>query len=342
MPGMQIMRPIMPEAVPDEATRIRAVLKDHPMGLSIKEIAAEVGMSRNSVAKYLEVMSATGQLELRHVGNAKLYTISQRVPVTNIINYAKELIIVLDRSLSIVEASDSLCAFAGAAREAILHTRMSSPPISLLTPGEESTLAALLNGGSAWKKEIRLMRATGEIWFEGRFIPTALQNGEPGITIILENITAGKAAEKALQERDRLLQTIFQIPTIPRFFIDKNHKVVYWDRALEIMTKIKSEEIVGTSQHWRLFFAHEQPCLVDLLVDGNRERIHEIYAGKCQKIPHDEGYELTDFFPLFGPGGRWLRITATLIRDSTGNLSGAMETLEDITERKNQEFVVEK
>ncbi len=41
------------------------------------------------------------------------------------------------------------------------------------------------------------------------------------------------------------------------------------------------------------------------------------------------------------PEGKWLHVTATLIRDSAGHPTGAMETIEDITEKKKREFVVE-
>jgi PAS domain S-box-containing protein len=324
----------------DEAVRIRAVLKDHPHGLSIKEISSAVGMSRNSVAKYLEVLTAAGHLELRHVGNAKLYTLSQRMPVENVLNFAQEIIIVIDNHLQILKTSDSLCRFTGSSRDQILHTRLSAHPVALLSPVEENELTRLLGGGGVWKKEIRVVRQGSEIFFEGRFIPTVLDNGDPGITLILENTTRRKVAERAMQERDHLLHTIFQIPTVPRFFIDRNHKVVFWDRALEIMTRVKSEEVIGTSQHWRAFYPHEQPCLVDLLVDGNMEKIHEIFPMKCQIIPPDGGYEMTDFFPALGHGGRWLHITVNLMRDSAGQVSGAMETIEDVTERKQQDFIV--
>lgn len=333
----------MADGVADtEDTRILSVLKEHPLGLSIKEISAAVGMSRNSIAKYLDVLTATGKLELRHVGNAKLYTLSQRVPVTSIINYARELIIVLNNSLQVAEASDSFCTFAGEPRQAILHRRLSSLALPILTPAEETELTALLNGGPSWKKEIRLVRGPHEFYLDGRFIPTALRNGEPGITLILEDTTERRMAEKAKQEGDRLLHTIFQIPSVPCFYIDRNHKVAYWDRSLEIMTGIKSEEIVGTSLHWRAFYPEERPCLADLLVDGDTERIVTYYHGTCCRSPNpDGGFECTGFFPAMRPEGKWLHVTATVIRDAAGNLTGAMETVEDITDKKRREFVVE-
>jgi PAS domain S-box-containing protein len=327
----------------DGALRIQEVLKDHPHGLSIKEISTSVGMSRNSVAKYLEVLTATGRLEVRHVGNAKLFSLSQRMPVESVLHFTREIIIVLNHNLQIVQASDSLCTFTGSPRESILHTRLSAHPVALLSPVEENELTRLLGGGESWKKEIRVVRQGTEVFLEGRFIPTILDNGDPGVTVILENTTERRAAEKAMQGRERLLHTIFQIPAVPRFFIDRNHKVVFWDRALEIMSGIKSEEVVGTSRHWRIFFTEAQPCLSDLLVDGDLERMHELFGGKCRKIPSDGGgYELVWFFPGSGDAGKWLHVTATLMRDSAGHVTGAMETLEDVTDTKKRDFVVQK
>ena len=326
----------------DEAARIRAVLKDHPLGMSIKEISLAVNMSRNSVAKYAEVMTTAGQLDVRHVGNAKLYTLSHRVPVSDLLNHAKELIIVLDNDLRIIQVSGSFCMFAGITREAALHTRLSALPFPLLTQEDEREIAPLLAGGPLWKKEITVACNGREIFFEGRFIPTTLENGSPGITLILEDTTERTVARRASEERDRLLHTLFQIPTIPRFFIDKNHKVVYWDRALEILTGLRAEEVVGTSDHWKAFYSLPRGCLIDLVVDGNVEMIARQFSGMCAKSGGTDGrIECTDFFPDMHGGGRWLRITASLIRDTSGTVTGAMETIEDVTHLRKGQFIIQ-
>jgi PAS domain-containing protein len=115
-----------------------------------------------------------------------------------------------------------------------------------------------------------------------------------------------------------------------------------WDRALEIMTTLKVEEVLGTNQQWRAFYPNEHPCLADLLVDGMFEQIEQGYRGKFRKLsPVDNTYEVTEFFPTLGPDGKWLRLTASVIRDSHGNLMGAMETIEDITSRRRKEFVID-
>ena len=75
--------------------------------------------------------------------------------------------------------------------------------------------------------------------------------------------------------------------------------------------------------------------MADLLVDSAMKNVSRWYSGKYRKFdPTEEAYEATDFFPDLGKKGRWLRFTAAIIRDSQGELVGAVETLEDITEQK--------
>ena len=124
---------------------------------------------------------------------------------------------------------------------------------------------------------------------------------------------------------------------IPQFIIDSSHRVIFWNRALEKYTGIKAESILGTTDQWRAFYPSERPVLADLLVDGAYSEIPRWYPGKFSKSRLIEGaYEATDFFPQVG-GGIWLYFTAAPIRDSGGNIQGAIETLEDVTERKRME-----
>jgi predicted transcriptional regulator len=44
-------------------TRIKILLQPHPKGLTITEISSRLKMNRNSVAKYLEVLLISGQVE---------------------------------------------------------------------------------------------------------------------------------------------------------------------------------------------------------------------------------------------------------------------------------------
>jgi len=156
-----------------------------------------------------------------------------------------------------------------------------------------------------------------------------------GVIETLEDITDRKIAEEALKESEQQLQSVIEGSPIPTFVIDNSRRVLFWNRALAEMSGIRSDEVVGTSQHWRAFYDKQRPCIADLLIEGMTDEIPRWYVGKYHKLKLiDDAYEATDFFPALGTGGKWLRFTAAILRNSSGTVVGAIETLEDITARK--------
>ena len=144
--------------------------------------------------------------------------------------------------------------------------------------------------------------------------------------------------EKALKESEQRLHSIIGGSPIPAFMIGKDHRIIYWNKALEKLSRIKAKEVIGTNQQWRAFYKKKRPCMADLLVDHQIEDVSKWYKGKYVKSSLlDEAYEATDYFPELGERGKWLRFTAAIIRDVAGQLVGAIETLEDITARKKAE-----
>ncbi len=174
-----------------------------------------------------------------------------------------------------------------------------------------------------------------------RFTAAIIRDSERnlvGVLETLEDITERKRAEEELRESERRLYSILQNSPIPAFVIGNDHRVIFWNRALEELSRIPAGEVLGTTQHWRAFYKKERPCMADLLVDGEIDRIPEWYEDKYTKSSLlEEAFEATDFFPDLGEDGKWLRFTAATIRDASGNRVGALETLEDITERMKAE-----
>jgi len=126
---------------------------------------------------------------------------------------------------------------------------------------------------------------------------------------------------------------------IATFVINKQHRVTYWNTAIEALSGIKKGEIIGTDEQWRAFYSKKRPVMADLIVDGaSANEIETYYRHQCKKTPLIDGaYEAEDFFSDLEKEGKWLHFTASPIRDNNGEIIGAIETLEDITERKAAE-----
>ena len=163
-------------------------------------------------------------------------------------------------------------------------------------------------------------------------------NGEPCALTVMENITDRKHIEDTLRENEQRMKSIIQGLSIAAFIIGSDHRVLYWNKALEELSNIHAEEIIGSSNHWKAFYNQKRPCMADILIDGGLDEIEKWYAGRYKKSSLlDESFEATDFFPNLGSDGKWLRFTATVIRNTNGDLIGILETLEDISERKKAE-----
>ena len=138
---------------------------------------------------------------------------------------------------------------------------------------------------------------------------------------------------------------ILQSSPIPMFAVDRNHRIFYWNRAMENLSGYKTEEMNGTDSQWRIFYNKKRPLLADLLIDEAIKRgragltdfdvWYRVGYKRSSLLP--EAFEATDFFPKLGRAGKWLRMTAALVRSGDGKIVGALETFEDMTERVEAE-----
>ncbi len=144
-----------------------------------------------------------------------------------------------------------------------------------------------------------------------------------------------------LEQQDRLLHIVEEI-TIPTFVIDKNHIVTHWNQACANLTGLPASNVIGTRQQWRAFYSSERPVMADLIVDNVIEdMVSKHYGGKFYRSKIIEGaFEAEDFFPHFGSSGKWIYFTASPMRDSDGDICGAIETLQDVSDRRKAELAL--
>lgn len=155
----------------------------------------------------------------------------------------------------------------------------------------------------------------------------------------IHDVTEHHRGEAALRESEAYLAQIVDGSSVATLVIDAKHRVTHWNRACEALTGTAAKTVLGTSDQWRAFYPTQRPIMADLVLDGaNEPVVDRLYHGRFRPSQLIAGgYEAEDFFAHCGENGRWLYFTAAPLRNSKGEVVGALETLQDVTERRKAE-----
>ncbi len=264
----------------------------------------------------------------------------QKAYFESIFQHSPEGMVTLDINNNILDANVGFENIFGYRLEEIKGRRLAD----LIVPerlyyGEAKELDRMALDGILGYETIRKKKDGTEIDVSLSAGPIKERGELRGRFAVFRDITEHKRAETELKEaKDRLSEIVDGI-AIPAFAIDKRRELTSWNAALEALSGVKREQVIGTSKQWLAFYSHERPVMADLIIDGGSEdEIRRYYGGKYKKSPLIEGaYEVEDFFSTLGEEGRWLHFTAAPIRSEAGEVIAVIETLEDITERKRME-----
>ncbi len=135
-----------------------------------------------------------------------------------------------------------------------------------------------------------------------------------------------EAAEGRLRESERRLADIIRFLPDATMVLDSQRRVVAWNRAMEQLTGVSAEEVVGKADSAcaRTFHGVDRPLLADLVL-APPEDLESYYAFVAR-----EGDRLVceDFAPALR---RHLMASAGPLRSADGEIVGAIETIMDVT-----------
>ncbi len=162
--------------------------------------------------------------------------------------------------------------------------------------------------------------------------------GEPLSLLMWEDVTERRRGEEALRE-SQLLSAILDGSPIPTVVLDRQRRVVLWNRASESFTAISRERLLGKPLDASgLYRGTAVPVLADMILEMGEEAVLERHAPKG--IRRDEVHSEA----LAGTGRIWVRgeerlinFLATPLRDPTGEIVGAIQCAQDITEREQMQ-----
>jgi len=228
------------------ALQIKDLLKENPQGLSITDIVKEVTVNRNTAGRYLENLLISGQVEMRRLGMAKIYMLSQRVPLSAVLSISSELVMQLDSNLRIIFANEPFINLVGTDSKNLLGKNIEYTPVALvfddLFPGFHENIREGLTG-KEWSGEIAL--GTKDIILFCRIAPTVFDDGRKGVTVLLEDITREKRAELTLQESEDRYRKLVEISP-DAVFLHREGKIIYANpAAFKILGASHSDEIIS-------------------------------------------------------------------------------------------------
>lgn len=144
-----------------------------------------------------------------------------------------------------------------------------------------------------------------------------------------------------LAESEQQLNEIIEFLPDATFAIDREGKIIAWNRAVEIMTGMPKALMLnqGNYEYALAFYGERRPMLAGLIVN-NEQQIEEKYP----QVRREPGKLLSEvYLPHFhADRGVHLRFSATALVDAEGNVTGAIESVRDISEQVMTESALEK
>ena len=175
--------------------------------------------------------------------------------------------------------------------------------------------------GIEWQGE--LGPARGGVIFSCRIAPTALDHGQKGVSVILEDITDRKRADEALRESEEKFRRIFEDGPLGMTLIDCNFRFSLVNRTFCEMLGYTGDELAGKSFADVTHPAH---------ILRNKEKMRLLHTGKIPLIRDEKQYLRKDGSVL------WASVTVTPLRDRKNRVTSSISIVEDITDRKQAEM----
>ncbi len=147
------------------------------------------------------------------------------------------------------------------------------------------------------------------------------------------DITDGKMAEVTLLATQHKLLSIIEFLPDATFVVDQNRKVIAWNRAIEDMTGVRKENIIGKGDYaYALpFYGELRPILIDSIFEQEKS-ISPQYPLHYQKERNTIFAE--SYTPSIYEGrGAFMWGKASPLLDVNGNIVGAIESIRDITQK---------
>ncbi|NMB79953.1 MAG: PAS domain S-box protein [Methanomicrobiales archaeon] len=301
----------------DEVEKIKQFLKKDARGMNIREISDGLKINRNSVAKYLDTMTAQEEVECRVFGKSKVYYLSQRLPISDLMKYSSKPFLVLNQDLTIIQVNEAFLRFAGIMKDEILHLPFATVLAGRL-PCDE--IAAQVRQALTCKEitsEISLNAAQGPLFYQMNLIPTRFKDNSCGVVLVLEDITMRKRVEQALLDSEKKYRHLIEHSSEVMYSLDPRGIITYISPQVS-RYGFAAEEVTGQQ-----LYTFVQP--------DDRARVMQAFSRFGDT---DERVIASFIVPTPKAGNVWVESSGIAQKDAAGTITGIYGILRDITSEK--------
>ena len=349
------------EIYKEENRRIKNLLKDNPRGLSVTDISKKIGINRNTVSKYLEILRISGHVEMDSVGTAKVYFLSQRIPVSTLLDFSSDNIVVIDSEHKVIQANDRFADLVNIPKKEITDRRIDDILISMLS---NRTLIEKIDEGLKGKELVEILDLIikNELcFFKTKIIPSTFDDGEAGVTLIMENITEDVNLHNSLKEQQEILENrvsertaelersnellkkeITERKNAEEQILEENTKAQnYLDVAgvlIIVLDENKNCTLINKKGLEILECTNEDIIGKNLIDNFILESERDDVNSRCYRILND-GCEINCESHIITPTGKkklikWINVS---LKDKNGKHQGIIASGQDITEQRRIE-----
>lgn len=246
-------------------TKIHLLLRHYRRGLTITEIARYLEMNRNSLSKHLERLQLTGKIECTTYGNARVFTLSHRMPIYSLLDLTTDMFFTIDEWGFLTYANDNFLSFFGLKREKTIGEPFSNIVVNTTL---ESIFQNIPNADDPRSippsDDIMIIQGGQEYYFRIKVIPTVFEDKAQGTTILMEDVTKDHDYVRSLEFLAKTSAALADFPD------DEDIFQYIADRILELTP----EGTVGVSS------SNEATGIVKLeAIAGDRHFIGQIMEG---------------------------------------------------------------
>lgn len=309
----------------DKVDKIKRVLKWHQRGMTISDLASEMKINRNLVAKYLDMLLIAGQVEMQVIGAAKVFFLSRRVPISALLEFSSDLVIVFDSDQRILQVNEQVPLLLETGKEALIGKtihELDNPLIHALRACW--TARGPQEKGDSVSDADCILRGE-ERHFRVKQVPTAFEDGSDGLTFIVEDITPRKKYEEMLRISEARYRGLVQSSGEAIIGNDADGNIISWNPAAERLCGYREGDVLG------------RPMSLLVPAEGEGD-----LSGILKRVHQGESIRRHEM-KMMRKGGAILDVLITIspIPGEYGAITGASSIARDITGEKMEQYLRE-